>query len=127
MKKLFGLANLKKPLAHLRGQQAEQKARQYLERQGLSFVAQNYRCSAGEIDLIMRCGEEWVFVEVKFRQSANFGSAAEYYTGHKATKVKRAIARYFLSAGYNQEYIAHRIDLVAIDGEQIQWFQAVDI
>lgn len=126
MKKLFELRSPKRKTSHLLGLQAEQKARRYLENKGLQFVTQNFRCKAGEIDLVMRSGDEWVFVEVKFRQNNYYGTAAEYFTRSKATKVKRAIAQYFLMSGHNSEHTAHRIDLVAIDGDEIQWLQAVD-
>ena len=125
MKKLFALSNAKRKIAHLVGFQAEQKARQYLEDKGLIFVTQNFRCKSGEIDLIMRSGDEWVFVEVKFRQNNHYGAAADYFTRSKALKVKRAVVHYLLKSGYNPEHTAHRIDLVAIDGNQIQWLQAV--
>jgi len=120
------LGNRKRKNSNAIGVRAEQKARHYLEKQGLHFVAQNFRCKVGEIDLIMRAGEVWVFVEVKFRQTNQYGAAAEYFTRGKAAKVKRAIAQYFLTSGLNSEHTAHRIDLVAMDGDQIQWLQAVD-
>jgi len=126
MKKLFELRSPKRKTSHLLGAEAEHKARQYLEDQGLGFVTQNFRCKAGEIDLIMLDGNVWVFVEVKFRQNSQYGAAAEYFTHSKAAKVKRAIAQYFLKSGNNPAHTAHRIDLVAIDGERIQWLQAVD-
>jgi putative endonuclease len=50
-----------------RGQLAEKHARTYLEQQGLTFVEANVRYPFGEIDLIMRQQDVWVFVEVKFR------------------------------------------------------------
>lgn len=126
MKKLFALRSPKGNVSHLLGVEAEQKARQYLENKGLQFVAQNFRCKVGEIDLIMRDRNVWVFVEVKFRQNKQYGAAAEYFTHNKAAKVKRAIAHYFLVSGNNPAHTAHRIDLVAIDGNHIQWLQAVD-
>ena len=126
MKKLFTLRSRKHKDPNVLGVQAEQKARYYLQAQGLDFVAQNFRCKAGEIDLIMRAGEEWVFVEVKFRQNNQYGAAAEHFTRNKAAKVKRAIAQYLLMSGLNSEHTAHRVDLIAIDGDQIQWLQAVD-
>ena len=49
------------------GDQGEGHARRYLEARGLTFVAANWRCPAGELDLVMRDGDEIVFVEVKTR------------------------------------------------------------
>ncbi len=55
------------------GAQAEQRAAQYLQRQGLKPVAQNYRSRFGEIDLVMQDGATLVFIEVRLRRNASFG------------------------------------------------------
>ena len=39
------------------GQLGEQKARQYLEDQGLSFICANYSAKTGELDLVRVLGE----------------------------------------------------------------------
>ncbi|MFZ4054534.1 MAG: YraN family protein, partial [Polynucleobacter sp.] len=46
------------------GKKAEATAKDFLQRAGLSLVALNYRCRMGEIDLIMRDQDTFVFVEV---------------------------------------------------------------
>ncbi|MDP1217114.1 YraN family protein, partial [Klebsiella pneumoniae] len=48
----------------------ENRARHWLESQGLRFIAANARERGGEIDLIMRDGAVTVFVEVRYRRSA---------------------------------------------------------
>ena len=58
------------------GKSAEEYAKQYLQRQGLTLMGQNYRCKYGEIDLIMQDKKTTVFVEVRFRKSQRFGSGA---------------------------------------------------
>ena len=55
------------------GDDAELRARRWLENQGLYFVAANVRERCGEIDLIMRDGAVTVFVEVRFRASGRNG------------------------------------------------------
>ena len=50
-----------------KGQYYEDLALRFLQAQGLSLVARNYRCGSGEIDLIMRSGQYLVFVEVRYR------------------------------------------------------------
>ncbi|EIS64639.1 YraN family protein, partial [Yersinia pestis] len=49
------------------GAHYENLARRHLERAGLVFQAANVAFRGGEIDLIMRDGDAWVFVEVRFR------------------------------------------------------------
>ena len=75
---MFG--NVSKLRARSCGDQYEAFARRYLEREGLTFVAANVACRTGEIDLIMRDQQTWVFVEVRYRRNANFGGAAESVT-----------------------------------------------
>ena len=58
------------------GEGWEQHALAYLQRQGLQLVESNFRCKAGEIDLILRDGDALVFVEVRQRQSRTHGGAA---------------------------------------------------
>ena len=53
---------------HLLGRAAEDAAARLLERSGLRIVARNVKLRHGEIDLICRDREIWVFVEVKCRQ-----------------------------------------------------------
>jgi putative endonuclease len=59
------------------GRAAEEAAAQFLRKQGLREIGRNFRCHGGEIDLIMRHGDWLVFVEVRYRSSQRFGSAAE--------------------------------------------------
>ncbi|MBP9758276.1 YraN family protein [Candidatus Dojkabacteria bacterium] len=49
------------------GREGEDLALEYLRTQGLNLVERNYLIWGGELDLIMRDGEEYVFVEVKTR------------------------------------------------------------
>ncbi|MBT3745088.1 MAG: YraN family protein, partial [Candidatus Thioglobus sp.] len=61
------------------GNQAEDVALEYLTQQGLTLVQQNYLTKVGEIDLIMLDVQTQVlvFVEVRYRRNAHFGSAVE--------------------------------------------------
>lgn len=82
---------------HLRrGRWAEEQAAQYLESRGLRLVARNFRCRAGEIDLVMTDGPMLVFVEVRFRRSDRYGSGAESVTWTKQRRLLAA-ARVYLA------------------------------
>lgn len=82
---------------HLRrGRWAEEQAARYLESRGLRLVARNFRCRAGEIDLVMTDGPVLVFVEVRFRRSDRYGSGAESLTWTKQRKLLAA-ARFYLA------------------------------
>ena len=59
------------------GQWGERQARLYLEAEGYGIAATNFRCRAGEIDIVAIEGEELVFVEVKTWRNDAFGRAEE--------------------------------------------------
>ena len=56
------------------GRQAEDAAAAYLRRAGLRVIERNVRFREGEIDVVCRDGDRWVFVEVKCRR-ATWGDA----------------------------------------------------
>ena len=95
----------------LSGVQAEEIACNYLQRQGLTLLERNYRCRRGEIDLIMQEGETLVFIEVRYRRSNRFGSAAETVNSAKQARIT-ATAQHYLS---RLSRLPHcRFDVVAL-------------
>lgn len=115
---------IKQQFAHITGARAERQAEKFLRSQGLSMVARNYRCKGGEIDLIMTDSEQWVFIEVKYRESDKYGDAAEFFDSRKQQRLTRAINHYMIKKHLNPEMTAYRIDLVAINGDQINWIKS---
>lgn len=77
------------------GEQAEKAAANYLKRRGLKLEQFNYHCRFGEIDIIMREGETWVFVEVRCRAENAQVSASESITAQKMRKIRKT-AEYFM-------------------------------
>jgi putative endonuclease len=67
---------------------------QYLAR-GFRLVARNWRCPAGEVDLIVERGAVLVFCEVKTRRAVGFGGGYEAVTSMKQRKL-RQLAELFL-------------------------------
>lgn len=101
--------------AMISGEESERFAEQFLLKQGLKLVMRNYRCKAGEIDLIMRDREHLVFVEVRYRKSGRFGSASETVDSRKQQKLIRA-AQHYLQTQVRRQLPACRFDVVAIQG-----------
>ncbi len=97
------------------GRAAEDHALQQLSTQGLRLVARNFRCRLGEIDLVMRDGDTLVFVEVRARSSARFGSAVETVGPAKRRRLQ-ASAALFIAWHPALQHQALRFDLFAIDG-----------
>ncbi len=107
------------------GDRWERFARHWLEQRGLTLETSNYSCRQGEIDLIMRHGEQLVFVEVRYRRSQAFGSALESVDGRKQRKLLQAASHYLRQRKGGAEPPC-RFDVVAISGdrgEQIEWIE----
>ncbi len=83
-------ANRRSQLSKQTGDARESRARRWLERHGLRFIAANTRERGGEIDLIMRDGAVIVFVEVRYRRSASYGDAAASVTPQKQQRLLKA-------------------------------------
>ncbi len=95
------------------GKSGELIAEHFLAARGLSIIDRRVRFRRGEIDLIAKDGDEWVFVEVKTRKGDSSGSAAEALTPEKAGRMRKAVERYVYE---NNLYDAPmRCDLLAID------------
>ncbi len=115
-------------MTKMRGDTAEDQALAWLLARGLRLVQRNYRVArgpharGGEIDLVMQdAGGTLVFVEVRARAGASHGGAAASVTGAKQRSLLLAAQHFLL------RYPAPppcRFDVLAIDGEQVQWLQA---
>ncbi|WP_395341380.1 YraN family protein [Ningiella sp. W23] len=116
---------IKQWIASETGAKAEQVAKGYLIDQGLGFITENFRCKAGEIDLIFKDMQQFVFVEVKYRETDSHGSAAHMFTRAKRRKLERAIMCYLQALDLNLHHTSLRIDLIAIDKQNINWIQNV--
>lgn len=73
----------------------------------------------------MQDNNELVFVEVKSRQSAQYGSAIDYFTQSKRRKVESAIMHYLLKRKLNPSHCAYRIDLIAFDNNELTWLKSI--
>nr|WP_241664578.1 YraN family protein [Ningiella ruwaisensis] len=107
------------------GAAAEQQAKAYLIDNGLRFIEQNYKANVGEIDLIFKDAQQWVFVEVKYRESDSHGFAAEMFSQSKRSKFVRAIMCYLQAHELNCHHTPMRIDLIAIDDKTLNWIKNV--
>lgn len=101
------------------GKSAEEFAKQYLQRQGMTLVGQNYRCKYGEIDLIMQDKKTTVFVEVRFRKSHRYGSGAETVDYHKQRKLV-ATASHYLQNHAEAAKRPCRFDVLSLTAPQPQ-------
>ncbi|GAB4406409.1 MAG: YraN family protein [Rhodoferax sp.] len=113
------------PTTKQTGDAAEERALAHLQAAGLKLLARNYRTpgrGGGEVDLILRAPDGTVvFVEVRQRAGCSHGGAAASIGATKRRRIVLA-ARHFLMRLPAEP--ACRFDVVAIDGERLQWLPA---
>lgn len=106
------------------GDWAERVAAAFLQRNGLELVMSNYRCSLGEIDLIMQHGPCMIFVEVRYRTCSRYGNAVETIDARKRQRLTKTAQRYIQTNALNTPC---RFDVVAIQGDKdnhnIEWIK----
>jgi len=101
-----------------RGRWGEDQAARYYRRAGFEIVARNWRCAAGEIDLIARQGQLIVICETKARRSDRFGPAAGAVDARKQQRLRRLAARWLHESGTSG--VTVRFDVAAITGVEIE-------
>lgn len=107
------------------GQQYERLAVKFLKQHGMKILRQNYRSKMGEIDVIARDGNTLVFIEVKYRQSTQFGSSAEMVSYNKQIKIIKT-AQLYLTQHPDAQNVPCRFDIIAIQHQPrllIDWIQ----
>jgi putative endonuclease len=96
------------------GRRGEDLAHRFLRRQGYTIVARNYRLPAGdgEADLIAWEGDTLVIVEVKARQSDEFGPPDRAVGDDKRAHLRRLARAYARKTDTPWEQV--RCDVVTI-------------
>ena len=94
------------------GRFGEAYAARHLVEQGMTLLDRNWRCDAGEIDLVLRDGRVLVVCEVKTRSSNAYGSPVEGVTAAKAARLRRLAARWLAEHPVRPDDV--RIDLVGV-------------
>jgi len=110
------------------GSVVEQAAARFLIHHGLSLVCHSFSCRVGEIDLIMREEDVFVFVEVRYRRSPSHGTAAATVTWHKQRRIIHTAQVFLGSRGLTDRHVC-RFDVVGIsphtvtDRLQFDWIR----
>ena len=94
------------------GAYGESVAARHLTGEGMVVLDRNWRCDAGEIDLVLRDGSVLVVCEVKTRRGHGFGSPHEAVTATKAARLQLLAARWMEERGVRPLEV--RIDVVAV-------------
>ena len=96
----------------IKGNAGEAYAAEFLEQKGYEILETNYKNQIGEIDIIAKDGERYVFVEVKTRSTAMFGYPREAVTPKKQHTIKLVASCYLKSNKLYDMYT--RFDVIEI-------------
>jgi putative endonuclease len=100
------------------GREGEELATAFLRQKGYTIIEKNYKTRFGEIDIIAKDSDVFVFVEVKTRTDTTFGHPFEAVNLRKREKIRK-VALFFMKK-INKEVPA-RFDILSIsmkDGMQ---------
>lgn len=100
------------------GTQFEQKAADYLKKNGYTILDKNFRCKTGEIDLIAKNEGYLCFIEVKFRSTLKNGFPSEAITSGKIRRITMTAQFYMLIKQLPQDTPC-RFDAVVILEDEI--------
>lgn len=93
------------------GKNYEEVAVKHLKKSGYKIIEQNYRLKVGEIDIIAKDKKTLVFVEVKYRQSKEFGTPGEFVTVQKQNKIIKTALMYLKQNNIESDF---RFDVISI-------------
>jgi putative endonuclease len=99
------------------GRYGEDVAARHLTEAGLTILERNWRCRAGELDIIAVDVGVLVFCEVKTRSSTRFGVPAEAVIGAKAARIRRLALAWLAAqreAGTAEFWPEMRFDVVSV-------------
>jgi putative endonuclease len=94
------------------GAYGERVAARHLQELGLVILERNWRCPDGEVDLVLRDGDDIVFCEVKTRRGTGFGPPASAVGRRKIRKLRQLALRWLAESGMHAREI--RFDVVEV-------------
>jgi putative endonuclease len=96
------------------GAKGEQAALDLYLRRGFTLITRNWRCSIGEIDLVLRRGDVLVFCEVKTRTGGARGAGFDAVDARKRRKLRSLAEVYLLTHGVGMPAIRFDVASVAL-------------
>lgn len=98
----------------------EEMAVNYLKENEYTIVEQNFRCKAGEIDIIAFKDGILRFIEVKYRKDTIYGYAVSAVSTHKKHRIEKA-AMWYLNMHNEFQEMQCSFDVIAIQGNNIEY------
>jgi len=97
---------------HLIGEMGEDYATKYLESKGYKIIKRNFFCKRGEIDIIAKDKNEFVFIEVKTRTGSQYGQPSEAVNKQKQAHMYGTVEFYVMANNLEKAYI--RLDVIEV-------------
>ncbi len=94
------------------GARGESIAAAFLKGQKYAIIERNYRCKAGEVDIVAREGKTLVFVEVKTRRNTSYGPPQLAVTPFKQRQISKAALTWLAKKKLHDT--SARFDVIAI-------------
>lgn len=104
------------------GAKVEQLISEYISAHGFTILEMNYRCKQGEIDIIAKDKEYYVFIEVKYRNSMKYGGPQEAVGIAKQKRICK-VAQYYLYSRRLDETTPVRFDVAAVLENEITYYK----
>lgn len=98
------------------GKCGEDEAVKYLESKGYIILFRNYITYQGEIDIIAKDKQEYVFIEVKTRSTRNFGTPAESVKSIKKSHIIKSSEYYIYKNKLENKLIRYDVIEVYLKG-----------
>ena len=107
------------------GRRGEELALAELSQGGYESVARNWRCRAGEVDIIALCDGVYHFFEVRTRRGIEFGAPEESLTPAKQQRMIDVALTYLAEHDLND--VDWRVGLVAVEMDRAGRLLRVEI
>jgi putative endonuclease len=107
------------------GQDAEDRAADFLQQAGADILLRNYRCRRGELDIVARQNSMLIIAEVRLRSRDDFGGAAASITWRKQRRIVSA-ARHLLASQRALAKLPVRFDALIVHADQrpVEWLKS---
>lgn len=107
-----------KQFNRLKGKEGEEMATKFLKENGYQIIDQNNSTKFGELDIIATKSDVLIFIEVKFKQTEDFGTPEEMIGKNKLMQVQRTAEMYLLNnPDIAKTYDKYQIDAICIVDE----------
>lgn len=111
------------------GNEGEDFAAKFLAEKGYEIVERQWKCVYGEIDLVCKQKDEFVFVEVKSRNDDTYGFPEDAVTEIKRRHLAACADEYLIQ--HHEGDVPWRVDVIAIEFDQsppnIVHIEAIDM